>query len=133
MKMETHYLFEGICKLVAGVPPVTDLLQSQNGRAAEFRGVKILMSDRVSPSIQFLKPVLPGLIAHVQVFHLVPERKPKSIIVFPNISGVGITCLQLPVLNQNVSKGGSQNPGRDALDEVVGTFGVQIATVTLKL
>lgn len=133
MKIGTHYLFKGIGKLVAGVSPLTHLLQPQGRRASEFRGIKILMSDRVPPSVQLLKPVLTRLIAEVQVLHFVPERKPESIVVFPNVSGIRITCLQLPVLDKNIPECCLQKAGWNALHEVVRAFRVQITTVSLKL
>jgi hypothetical protein len=133
MKMGTHYIFKGICKVIAGISPVTDLLQPQDCRASEFRRIKILMSDRVSPSIQLLKPVLTVLIAYIQILHFVPERKPELIVVSPNVSGIRITYHQLPVLNKNIPERCSQKARWNALHEVVRTFRVQVTTVSLKL
>src|SRR6516162_5432824 len=111
MQLGPHYRFKGSCQLIAGIPPVPDLLQAQNRRASEFRRIKILMSDGVSPSVQLLKSVLPSLIAQVQVLHFVPERKSESVEVFPNVSGIWITCLQLPVLHKNIPERYSQKAG----------------------
>jgi hypothetical protein len=133
MKMGTHYLFKGICKLVARVSPLADLLQPQNRRASEFRWIKILMSDRVPPSVQLLKPVQTSLVADVQVLHFVPERKSESIVVFANVSGIRIPCLQLPVLDKNIPECCPQKTSWNALHEVVRAFRVQIPTVSLKL
>src|ERR1700693_5081417 len=128
MKMGPHYLFEGICKLVTSISPVTDLLQPQNRRASEFRWIKILMSDPVSPSVQLFKPVLTSLVAQVQILHFVPERKPESIVVLSDVSGVRIPCLQLAALNKNVPECGSQQTGWNTLYEVVRTLRVQVTT-----
>jgi hypothetical protein len=133
MKMRTHYLFKDIGELIAAISPVADLLQPQNRRASEFCWIKILMSDCVSRRVQLLKPILTSLIAYVQILHFVPERKPESVIVFSNVSGIRITCLQLPVLNKNIPKCYSQNASWNALHEVVRTFRMQITTVSLKL
>src|SRR5579884_2661807 len=133
MKMRTHHLFKGICQLVTGMPPLADLLQPQNCRAAEFRRVKILMSDRVSPDVQFVKLVSTSLIADVQVLHFVPECKPKSIVVMPNVSGIRISSLQPQLIDENTPEGCLQKPSWNALHEVVHTFRVEISTESLKL
>jgi hypothetical protein len=120
--MGAHYLVEGICELITRFSPTTDLLQPQNRGASEFRRIKILMSDRVSPTVQLLEPVLPKLVARVQILHFVPERKPESIVVFPNVSRIRIPSLQLPVLNKNILECYSQKTGWNAFHEGIRTF-----------
>src|SRR5262245_55798180 len=131
--MSAHYVFKGACKLVAGISPVTDLLQPQNGRASEFGWIEILMSDCVSPSIELLKPILTRLVSQVLVLHFVPEGKSESVVIFPNVTGIRIACLELSLLHKNVAECCSQNAGRNTLHEMVRTFRVQVATVPLKL
>jgi hypothetical protein len=133
MKMRPHYLFKGSCELIAGISPFTDQPQLQDRRASEFRRIEVLMRDRVSPGVQLLKPLLTCLIANVHFLYFAPERKPESIVVFPNVTGIGITCLELPVLKQDVPECRPQKTGRNLLHEVVRTFQVQIPTLSLKL
>jgi hypothetical protein len=100
--MGTHYLIKTASKPIAAASPFTDLLQLENCLAAQLRRIKVLMGDRVPPSIQFLKPILTGLIAKLQISHFIPERKAESIVVFPKVSGIRISCLQLPVLSKYI-------------------------------
>src|SRR5580692_8460531 len=90
LKKSTHHLFKGIGKLIASISPVPDLLEPQNTHVTQLRWIKILMGDGVSPDIQLFKPSLTPLITGIQVFHFVPKRKPKSIVILSNVSGISI-------------------------------------------
>jgi hypothetical protein len=131
--MEAHYLFKGIYQLVAGISPVTDLLQPQDRRASKLRRIKVLMSDGVSPEVQLLKPALPSLVARIQASHFSPKGKPKSIVVRSDVPRIGVSFVQLPVLNQNIQQRRLQNSGWDALHEIVRALRMQVTTVRLKL
>ncbi|HEY7426776.1 MAG TPA: hypothetical protein VH682_21245 [Gemmataceae bacterium] len=131
--MRTHYLIEGIGKLIASASPFTDLSQPQKRRASELRGIKILMRDRVSPGVQFLQSILTRLITKIQLLYFIPERKSESIVVLSNVSGVRISCLELSVLGKNVLECRAEKARRHALHEVAHTLHMQVTTKSLKL
>jgi hypothetical protein len=131
--MGTHYLVKGARKRMTGLSPAEDLLQPQNGRASEPGWIKVMMSDRVSPGVQLLDPVLTSLIAHVQILYFVPERNAESIVVFPNVPWIRIARIQLSVLYEHIAECSSQYTGWNALHEIARTFRVQVPAVPLKL
>lgn len=110
-----------------------DLLQPQDRRTSEFRGIEILMSDRVPPFVQIQKSSSTRLVADVQVLHFVPEYKPKSIVVIPNVSGIRITSLQPQMMDENIPECCLQKTSGNALHEVIRAFRVEISTESLKL
>jgi hypothetical protein len=91
------------------------------------------MCDSVPPVVQFHESVLPSLVAQIQVSHLVPKGKTKSIVVRSDVPGIRVSFVQLPVLNKNISQRRSQRASRDALDEVIRALRLQVTTVRLKL
>jgi hypothetical protein len=114
-----HHRIKGSGELIASFSPLTNQLQPQNRCPAKLDCIEILVGDGISPVNQLLKPILPRLIAKIQVSYLIPKRKPKSIVVGPNVAWIGVSYLQFTALDQDVTKGRSQEAMWNALDKVV--------------
>jgi hypothetical protein len=94
--MGTHDRINGSGQLAAGIAPFTNTVKPKDC-ASRNDQAEVLMSDRVSPLIQFNEPLLADFVATIQVHYSRPENKAKSIVVGANVPRIGIASIQFPI------------------------------------
>src|SRR4051812_7962650 len=130
--MPPHHLVEGDRKLVARPAPCPDIAKLKVYRS-EYRGIEILMRDRVPPEVQVFQEILPRLVAQIQVANPIPERQAETVEVRTKVRGIRIAVIELSILNQGIATSIPQYRRCQSLDEVIRAFNMKIPAVALEL
>lgn len=86
--------------MMAGLTPGADGSQAQAGCSSQSRRIKILMGNRVSPSIQPLKVQAPITVSSVIGDYTAPKGQSKSVEIGTDVAWVRVSHIKLPVLGQ---------------------------------
>jgi hypothetical protein len=131
--MHLHDLVERVGEMPTGLTPLADLGKTKHRRTPKLCSVEILMNNRITPSVQFVKHVPAGSVAGMMSIDLCPEVDTKPSKVRADAAWLSIAIIQLPVQRELGSQNRLQCCWRQRVHQLIDALGMEVTTVSLEL